>query len=140
MKFDISPTDFQGLPKLHKELWVFFIAIGLLLAVAAYFSLSPVGAPPLWGFPRHLALGVPIAATSALHIICGGVFAVNGSRMSCIGGALASTFLAAFYFFFILSAGILPIDVMGLIVVSIPVLVWSRAGKYLAETAAKHSR
>jgi hypothetical protein len=129
----MNPAD--ELAKLRKELCIFFVGIGVLLAMAAYFSLANLGdnAPPLWGLSRWLAIGVPVAILAVAHLAAGGLLGMTGSRAFCIFGAVSSTALAVFYFVFMFSAtGTVPISVISLVIVAIPVVVWSRAVLYLS--------
>ena len=128
------PDSTGAKTKLHNELSVFFIVLGLLLAVLAYFSLSGISdtLPPLWGFPRHLAIGVPIAILSGLHLASGAFLVILRSRFFCVTGAIASTFITVFYCIFMFSAtGTIPINLMSIVIALIPILVWSRVKKYL---------
>ena len=121
--------------KLHKELCVFFIFLGVLLAIPAYLALRGISGnpPPLWGIPRHLAIGVPIAILSALHLVSGILLAIFGSRFFGIAGGIASTLVTAFFFVFMFSAtGAIPINLISIVVVAIPIVVWSRVGKFLS--------
>ena len=124
--------------KLQRELSIFFVGLGVLLGFAAYYLLRPVGASPLWGLPRHLAIGVPIAILAALHVAAGVALAVSGSPAFGIGGAAASTLVTVFYFAWMISAlGTVPISLISGVAVGIPILVWQRTNAFLA--AARNS-
>jgi hypothetical protein len=121
--------------KLCKELCIFFAGLGLLLAIAAWFMLMDADGnrPPLWGFPRHLAIGVPLAIVAALHLLSGALLALSRAAMFALGGAIVSTLFAVFYFVFMISAtGTPPINLISLVVIAIPILVWGRTGKFLS--------
>ena len=121
---------------------MFFIGLGLLLGIGAYFVLSQIGkeAPALWGFPRHLAVGIPVAVLSAAHLLFGVLLAAFGARIFCFAGAVAATAVPIFYFFFMISAtGVVPISLISAVTVAIPILVSARAGKYLSAGASKSS-
>jgi hypothetical protein len=126
--------------KLRRELSIFFIGLGVLLAIAAYFMLASSAGPtppPLWGLPRRLAIGVPVAVFAGLHVLCGALLAATGLRPFCLGGAIASTLTTAFYFFFMISAtGTVGLNLMTIIAVAIPIMVWSRAMGYLQDKSA----
>jgi hypothetical protein len=140
----------QPLPKstethamLRKELCIFFIALGVLLAISAYFVLSGIsGNPvPLWGFPRHLAIGVPIAILSVLHLLSGVLLAMLGSPLFSILGGISSTLITVFFFAFMFSAtGTIPINLISIVVATIPLVVWSRVGKFIATPATANDR
>jgi hypothetical protein len=59
--------------KLKRQLVIFLVAIGLLLAVAAWFAHTRLQGNmyPLWDHPRHLAIGVPVAVLAGLHLVAG---------------------------------------------------------------------
>ena len=121
--------------KLRKELCVFFIALSVLLAIAAYFSLTGINssAPPLWGVSRHLAIGFPLALLSAMHLLSGALLAVSGRRFFGLAGAVASTLTTVFFFAFMFSAtGTVPINLISIVLFALPILVWSRTGKFLS--------
>ncbi len=128
-----SPAAVESRQKLQRELSIFFVGLGVLLGIAAYYLLRPVGAPPLWGLPRHLAIGVPIAVLAVLHVAAGIGLAVSGSPAAGIGGAVASTLVTVFYFAWMISAlGTVPISLISGVAVGIPILVWQRTGVFLA--------
>jgi len=129
------PASAENRTKLHRELCIFFIFLGVLLAIPAYLTLSGIsGTPPLlWGVPRHLAIGVPTAILSALHLLAGILLAIVRSRLFAIVGGVASTLITVFYFVFMFSAtGTIPINLISIVVVAIPIVVWSRVGKFLS--------
>ena len=126
------PTETPA--KLRKEISIFFIVLGFLLGIGAYYTLTGISGhpPPLWGYPRHLAIGVPLAALAALHFLPGVLLLIIPSRLLCIAGGVASTLLAVFYVAFIYSAtGKFPINLASLLILAIPLVVWSRAAKFM---------
>ncbi len=129
------PTSTETHAKVLKELCIFFTFLGVLLAIPAYFTLSGISGnpPPLWGIPRHLAIGVPTAILSALHLVSGALLAIFRGRLFGIVGGIASTLITVFFFFFMFSAtGTIPINLISMVVVAIPIVVWSRVGKFLS--------
>ncbi len=142
---DLEMTKPPSLPtltgtedKLRKELSTFFIALGLLLLIPTYFTLTGLknNPPPLWETPRHLAIGVPLAILSFLHLASGTLLLTSRNRYFGIIGALASTLITVFFFAFMFSAtGAIPINLISIVVSAIPIVVWSRAYKFLSASA-----
>ena len=120
--------------KLRREISIFFIVLGVLLGIAAYYALTGITGhpPPLWGYPRHLAIGVPVAVLAVLHFLPGVLLAIFPSRLLCIFGGIASTLITVFYVAFMYSAtGNFPINLASLVIIAIPVVVWSRVAKFM---------
>lgn len=131
------PDTTEARAKLLKELCIFFIFLGLLLAVPAYFALTGISGnpPPLLGVPRYLVIGVPLAILSLLHLASGVLLAIFRSRLFGITGAIASTLITVFFFaFMFLATGAIPINLMSIVVFAIPIVVWSRARKFLSSS------
>jgi hypothetical protein len=130
----MTPTPTETPEKLRREIATFFIVLGLLLGVAAYFALTGISrhARPLWGYPRHQAIGVPLAVLAALHFLPGILMLIFPSRLLCVAGALASTLIAAIYVAFMYSAtGTFPISLITFVILAIPMVVWSRVAKFM---------
>lgn len=129
-----APTPAETPEKLRREIAIFFIVLGLLLGALAYFALTGIShhTPPLWGHPRPQAIGVPLAVLAALHLLPGILMLIFPSRLLCMAGAVASTLIVVFYVAFMYSAtGTFPISLISLVILAIPVVVWSRVAKFV---------
>ncbi len=139
MKPPPLPGAHQTHAGLRKELCIFFIGLGVLLAIPAYFALSGISGnpPPLWGLPRHLAIGVPVAILSALHLFSGTLLAVLDRRLFGVAGAISSTLITIFYAVFMYAAtGDIPTNLISIVIAAIPFVVWSRVSKFLSTTSS----
>jgi hypothetical protein len=129
------PGVLEAQAKLRKELCIFLIGLGVILAVPAYFILTGISetAPRLWDLPRHLAVGVPVAVVAGWLVLSGVLLAILRGSFFAILGALATVALALFYFFFMVSAtGRMPFNLISILIGVVPILVGSRVGKYLS--------
>lgn len=121
-------------PQLIKEITVFLIFLGVLIGAAGYYAYTGLQGNPhdLWGYRRYLAIGVPTLVIDLLHFVAGIGLAATGGKSYAIFGGVASTALAVFYYVFMISAtGEAPINLVSLVVISIPVLVWARVSLFL---------
>lgn len=122
-------SDKTPYAKLKKEITVFLIFMGVLIGIGGYFSFTGLrGNPhPLWGFERHIALGVPMLVLALALIASGVCFAKTSRKIFAIAGALATTLFVLGYFALMISVtGAVPINLISVVLVAVVVVVWSR--------------
>jgi hypothetical protein len=120
---------------LRVELSVFFLFLGVLFAVAAYFSYTSLQGDfiPLWGLRRDLAISIPLGVIAILHLISGLLVAVIPHPNVAVVGGVASVLPALFYYSLMITVlGQAPINLIALLLITTPIIVWSRVAKYLS--------
>jgi len=120
--------------QLKNELGVFFLGLGALLGVLAYFAFAtaPAGMRPLWGIRRDLAVGVPFATLSFFQIFSGVSLLITKRPLFSIVGAVASTGASVYYIaMWIFGGDRFPINLMCIAAAIIPFLVWTRTRQFL---------
>lgn len=120
--------------KLKRELVIFLVAIGLLLAVSAWFAYTRLQGNmyPLWDHPRHLAIGVPVAVLAGLHLVAGLLLGLSGNKLFAVLGVVAGALLAVFYFVFMVStSGKFPVNLISGVMIATPLVLGSRVATYM---------
>ena len=84
--------------KLKKEVGIFLLFLGLILAAVGYWSYNALKGNPhdLFGFRRNVALGLPMLLLGALHLLAGVLLLATSKKLWAIVGASASTLMAVF--------------------------------------------
>jgi len=115
--------------QLRKEIIVFLLGLGTMLAIAGTLTFIYLGSDrsTLWGLERRIAIGTPLLLIAAMHIAAGLGLLITSRRSFGIIGAAAGSVLTLFYFFLMISAtGAPPINLMSVVVLLIPIILWQR--------------
>lgn len=123
-----------------KEVAVFSIGMGLMLAAAAYFAFTGLesGAPPLWGMPRNMAIGIPVALLAAANLGSGIMLIATRNSTAVTLSVFSGCAISVFYFIFMMSAtGTVGINLLTFIMVALPLLMLSRGKSATGELAAE---
>ncbi|MCC6738271.1 MAG: hypothetical protein IT452_04440 [Planctomycetia bacterium] len=122
-----NPTPGDSPRKLEREITVFLCGYGVFLAVAGILLVlnPPSGRPPpLFGWPRHLALGLPTLSLGLGTLLSGVAFGLTKTAASAWAGGLCT---AAFTMGLLAMVNFSPSLLTGVAVV-IPLLVGHRVG------------
>ena len=112
-----------------KEVAVFSIGMGVLLAAAAYFAFTGLdaSAPPLWGMQRNLAIGLPVALLAVANIGSGIMLIVQRNSGAVTLSVFSGCAISLFYFYFMMSTtGTVGINLITFIMLALPLLLLSR--------------
>lgn len=118
------------------EVGIFAIGIGVIVSLAAIAATNGIdaGAPPIFGMPRRMGIGLPIAGSALLNIAAGVMLLKLRSQLAVAACMVAAISVAVVYFAIMIGSGVgVSINVMTLLFVAIPVMVLVRGGKALEE-------
>ncbi|MHC4251585.1 MAG: hypothetical protein ACYS9X_20895 [Planctomycetota bacterium] len=117
------------------EFATFAVGIGMLLAVAAYYTLTGIRrAPDLYGIRRSLAIGVPLAVLAGLNLGAGIALFATRKRWAVIFCMTAGILLSATYFFFEVTViGFLKGKFVSAAIYAVAVLMLARGPKAIEE-------
>lgn len=119
------------------EIGIFSIGIGLLLALAAILILSSISpsAPSFLGMPRGRAIGGTLALVAAGNGLAGLAVLVTRSRLAIVASMVAALTIGIYYLALLtLSGGGVRFNLMTILAVAIPLLVFMRGKQALYET------
>jgi hypothetical protein len=128
-----QPTK-ENSAKLRKELWVFFLFLGLMLAAAGYLLLvsDTLGRRQIWGFTQNVTLGAPTLVIGLSFGLAGVLLLCGAFRPSVIVGCIASAAFALFYVAIMaVLTGTLPFSLITILVFLVPGLVIYRSLLFL---------
>lgn len=134
-----SPAPMESARKLEREIAVFLTGYGVFLAIAgAFLVLDPPSGtpPPIFGWPRHLALGLPVLSLGLGTLLSGVTFGLTKTAAAAWAGCLCT---AAFTIGLLVLVDFSPSLLTGVAVV-IPLLVGHRVGVWTKARASESGK
>lgn len=118
-----------------KELAVFDIGLGLLAGLGAYFALTQLdGAPPLYGYERKYAIGLPLLIIALSNVGAGVGLLFSRTALWVYLCAFAGMLPPLFYFgFMCVVVGGPGINLVTIVMAAIPIVLIARFLKALDE-------
>lgn len=119
------------------EVGIFSIGIGVLLGIAAFFTITGVrdNAPYFFGMQRKYGIGVPIAVVAVLNFASGVIVLATRSKLAIVLSIVCAVLVALVYFaIMILSGAGIGINLITIVVCLVPILVISRGKIAIKET------
>jgi hypothetical protein len=116
-----------------KELSVFGIGFGIMLAIMAYINFTTNDSPyNLWGMKRSFAIGLPLTILSIFHFSSGLYLLLSKLKIAALLCVYSSIFSGMAYFLFEISTiGFFSATFVSFLVYSIPILHFIKIGKVL---------
>lgn len=123
-----------------KEIAIFAIGIGILLGIAAYFTLTGLKrAPDLCGIKRSMAIGIPLAVIAISNAVSGILLLKSRSSWAIALCILSAVLLGGSFFIFeLLTVGILGCKLISVIIYAIPLILVLRGSKAIKSLKAKN--